>query len=95
MRMLVAITIVIASVSTASAQFAMDHGHARNVLGGPLSALKNVVEVLAADRINPALKAGEFITTGTITRAFPIQRGEEWRSEFIAASFEGLTVRVV
>ena len=74
---------------------AMDHGHARNVLGGPLSALKNVVEVLAADRFNPPLKAGEFITTGTITRAFPIQRGEEWRSEFIAAPFEGLTVRVV
>ena len=74
---------------------AMDRGHARNVLGGPLSALKNVVEVLAADKFNSALKAGEFITTGTITRAFPIARGETWCSEFAAAPFEGLTVRVV
>ncbi len=73
----------------------IDHGHARNVLGGPLSALRNVVEVLATDTYNPPLKGGEYITTGTITRAFPIVRGEVWRSEFSGAPFEGLTVRVV
>ena len=70
----------------------IDRGHARNVLGGPLSALKDFVEVLANDRFNPPLQAGEFITTGTITRAFPIVHGETWRSEFSGAPFESLKI---
>ncbi len=73
----------------------VDTGHARNVLGGPLSALRNVVEVLATDKLNQPLAAGEFITTGTVTRAFPIARGETWSSAFTGAPFEGLTVRIV
>ena len=73
----------------------MDTGHATNVLGGPLTALKNVVEVLALDPHNPPLAAGEFITTGTITRAFPIARNETWRTTFSGAPFEGLTLNVV
>lgn len=73
----------------------IDRGHARNVLGGPLSALRDVVEVLAKDQVNPPLAAGEFITTGTVTRAFPIARGEVWSSAFTGAPFEGLTLRIV
>ncbi len=73
----------------------IDTGHARNVLGGPLLALRNVVEVLSKDKINAPLAAGEFITTGTVTRAFPIARGEVWSTEFSGAPFEGLTLRVV
>jgi 2-oxo-3-hexenedioate decarboxylase len=74
---------------------AIDTGQALNVLGGPLTALKNVVEVLGQDPHNPQLQAGEFVTTGTITRAFPIAQGEIWRSTFSGAPFEGLTLRVV
>jgi 2-oxo-3-hexenedioate decarboxylase len=73
----------------------MDRGRATNVLGGPLTALKNVVEILADDSHNPQLQAGEFVTTGTISRAFPMQRGETWRTTFDGAPFEGLTLRVV
>ena len=73
----------------------MDHGHARNVLGGPLSALRNVVDVLARDKVNPQLAAGEFVTTGTVTRAFPIAKGEVWSSAFTGAAFEGWTLRIV
>jgi 2-oxo-3-hexenedioate decarboxylase len=73
----------------------VDTGHARNVLGGPLSALRNVVEVLAKDKVNQPLAAGEFITTGTVTRAFPIAKDEVWSTEFSGAPFEGLTVRIV
>lgn len=69
-----------------------DQGHARNVLGGPLSALRNVVEVLAADSANPPISAGEFVTTGTVTRAFPMHSGDNWRTEFLGAPFEGLKV---
>ena len=73
----------------------IDCGHARNVLGGPLSALRNVVEVLAHDKINAPLAAGEFITTGTVTCAFPIARGEVWSTEISGAPFQGLTMRIV
>jgi 2-oxo-3-hexenedioate decarboxylase len=72
----------------------IDTGHARNVLGGPLSALRDVIAVLANDPYNPPLAAGEIITTGTVTRAFPMQPGETWRSEFSGAPFEGITLHV-
>ena len=49
-----------------------DHGAARNVLDGPLFALRHLVEVLAEDGNNPPLAAGEIVTTGTLTRALPI-----------------------
>ena len=73
----------------------LDRGHAANVLGGPLTALKNVAGVLADDLHNPQLAAGEFVTTGTITRAFPMTAGETWRTTFGGAPFEGLTLRLV
>jgi len=56
----------------------VDRGHARNVLGGPLSALRHFVGVLAKDDVNPGLAAGEIVTTGTLTRAMPIKPGETW-----------------
>lgn len=70
----------------------VDHGHASNVLGGPLTAVKNVVDVLARDPYNRPLEAGEFVTTGTVTRAFPIARGECWQTSIEGAPFEGLKV---
>lgn len=73
----------------------LDTGHARNVLGGPLSALRNVVEVLAGDPSNPPIAAGELVTTGTVTRAFPMNVGEVWSSAFEGAPFEGLMLRLV
>ena len=73
----------------------IDTGHARNVLGGPLSALRDVVEVLAQDKVSPQIAAGEFITTGTVTRAFPIAAGETWSSSFTGAPFEGLKLKIV
>ena len=56
----------------------VDRGHARNVLGGPLPALRHFVGVLAKDDVNPGLAAGEIVTTGTLTRAMPIKPGETW-----------------
>jgi 2-oxo-3-hexenedioate decarboxylase len=57
---------------------AQDHGHAENVLGGPLSALRHLLDLLARDPVNPPLAAGEIVTTGTLTRALPVARGETW-----------------
>jgi 2-keto-4-pentenoate hydratase len=56
----------------------VDRGHAENVLGGPLSALRHLVGLLAADPLNPPLAAGEIVSTGTLTKAMPIALGEAW-----------------
>jgi 2-oxo-3-hexenedioate decarboxylase len=56
----------------------VDRGHAANVLDGPLSALRHLVGLLARDPVNLPLATGDIITTGTLTRAFPILPGESW-----------------
>jgi 2-keto-4-pentenoate hydratase len=58
----------------------IDRGHAENVLDGPLSALRHLAGLLAADPVNPPLAAGEIISTGTLTKAMPVASGETWRA---------------
>ena len=63
-----------------------DQGHATNVLGGgPLVALGHLVDLLAGMPGAVPLKAGDLVTTGTLTRALPVCAGEAWQ-----ARFEGL-----
>lgn len=71
----------------------MDRGPAANVLGGPLSALRHLNDLLAKDRHNRPLAAGEIITTGTVTRAFPVAPGESWRTELEGIPLPGLSIR--
>jgi 2-oxo-3-hexenedioate decarboxylase len=66
-----------------------DHGRAANVLDGPVSALRHLVQLLAADPVNPPLAAGEIVTTGTLTRAFPVAAGETWTTELTGVPLEG------
>lgn len=72
-----------------------DRGHARNVLGGgPLTALRHLVEELARHR-GPPLAAGEVVTTGTLTRALPVAPGETWSTALDGLPLPGarLTLR--
>jgi 2-oxo-3-hexenedioate decarboxylase len=71
-----------------------EQGRAANVLGGPVSALRHLVGVLAHDPINPSLTAGEIVTTGTLTRALPIAAGETWTTELTGVALEGISVRL-
>ena len=71
----------------------MDHGRAANVLDGPLSALRHLNELLANDPVNPPLAAGELVTTGTLTRAFPIVPGETWSTEPMGIALDGIEMR--
>ena len=71
----------------------MDHGHARNVLDGPLNALRHLIGLLASDPDNPPLAAGEIVTTGTLTRALPIKAGETWSTTLIGIALPGVTIR--
>jgi 2-oxo-3-hexenedioate decarboxylase len=71
----------------------IDHGLAANLLGGPLTALRHLVGVLARDPVNPPLAAGEIVTTGTLTRAFPIAPGETWRTTLDGVALDGIEIR--
>ena len=66
-----------------------DTGHAANVLDGPLSALRHLVELLAEDPDNPPLRAGEIVTTGTVTRALPVAPGEVWETRLEGLQLPG------
>jgi 2-oxo-3-hexenedioate decarboxylase len=71
-----------------------DAGRGANVLDGPLSALKHLAGVLASDDFNPPLRAGELVTTGTLTRAFPVAAGEKWTTTLSGIDLPGLTVTI-
>jgi 2-keto-4-pentenoate hydratase len=60
----------------------MDAGAGANVLGDPLSALLHFVREIQACPGAPALLAGDVITTGTWTDAFPIAAGQTWQAAF-------------
>lgn len=69
-------------------------GRARNVLGGPLSALRFLVEEIERTRPADALQAGEIVTTGTLTDAQPIGPGEVWSTMLSGVGLDGLHLRI-
>jgi 2-keto-4-pentenoate hydratase len=61
-----------------------DSGHGKNVLGDPLSALLHFVHEIQSFPEAPRLQAGDVITTGTWTDAFPVAPGQTWHAAFDA-----------
>jgi 2-oxo-3-hexenedioate decarboxylase len=73
----------------------VDHGRAENVLGGPLSALRYLVALLAREPVNPPLAAGDIVTTGTLTRVLPMAPGESWSTAISGLALDGIDIRFV
>ncbi|HEY7229093.1 MAG TPA: hydratase [Pseudolabrys sp.] len=71
----------------------MDKGHALNVLEGPLSTIRYVMDLLARDSDNPPLAAGEIISTGTLTRALPVKAGETWTTRLKWIALDGVSLQ--
>jgi 2-oxo-3-hexenedioate decarboxylase len=71
----------------------MDKGHALNVLEGPLSTIRYVMDLLARDPFNPPLAAGEIISTGTLTRALPVKAGESWTTRLKGIALKDAGIR--
>ena len=71
----------------------IDRGSAANVMEGPLSALRHLAALLAGDRDNPPLAAGEIVTTGTLTRAMPVKAGETWTTALRGIPLDGVSLR--
>ena len=70
----------------------IDTGAGANVLGSPAQALAHLVRVLATQPRSPPLAAGEIVTTGTLTDAWPVKAGQTWTSDYGALGLSGLTL---
>jgi len=68
----------------------IDTGVGANVLDSPALALAHLASVLAAHPQLTLLGAGELVTTGTITDAWPVTRGETWSSDYGTLELAGL-----
>ncbi|MDO8877336.1 MAG: hydratase [Pseudolabrys sp.] len=71
----------------------IDQGGGAAVLDSPFKALRHLVGMLANDPHNPPLAADEIVSTGTLTKAFPVKPGEIWRTEVAGIPLAGVTVR--
>jgi 2-oxo-3-hexenedioate decarboxylase len=70
----------------------IDRGVGANVLGSPALALVHLARLLADQPHSPKLGAGEIITTGTVTDAWPVAAGESWSSDYGALGIKGLAL---
>ena len=72
-----------------------DTGTGANVLGSPPAAIAHLLGVLASQPQYSPLRAGEMVTTGTLTAALPIHPGETWSTVLEGISLPGLGVKFI
>ena len=73
----------------------MAAGFGNEVLGSPLNALWQLHRQLLKQPQATPLAAGEIITTGTWTDAYPVVSGQTWTTAFSGLSLAGLTLSFV
>jgi 2-oxo-3-hexenedioate decarboxylase len=73
----------------------IDTGIGANVLDGPPAALAHLARVVAGQPQFAPLAAGEIVTTGTITDAWPVVSGQTWSSNYGELGLDGLTLTFV
>ena len=69
-----------ATVSLSREDQVVEQGQGHQVLDGPLHALWHFLQTLARQPGGPWLQAGDVVTTGTWTDAWPVAPGQTWRS---------------
>ncbi|HEY8553293.1 MAG TPA: fumarylacetoacetate hydrolase family protein [Burkholderiales bacterium] len=68
-------------------------GTGANVLGSPLRAIAHLMAVIANQPWAQPIRAGEIVTTGTLTAAPPISVGETWGAELEGIELPGMTIK--
>lgn len=68
-------------------------GAGANVLDGPLPAALFLLRVLRDQTVFDPVRAGEIVTTGTLTPALPIAPGETWTTSLAGIDVPGVTVQ--
>lgn len=69
----------------------VDRGQGAQVLDGPVQALAHAVRAMAP--LGLRMAAGDVVTTGTLTDAWPVAPGQVWRTRLDDARLAGLTLR--
>ncbi len=69
-----------------------DRGRGSNVLGSPLVAVAHLITLLAKQPHACALRAGELVTTGTLTVARPIRSGDTWSTAFDGIELPSISI---
>jgi 2-keto-4-pentenoate hydratase len=70
-------------------------GFGSDVLDSPVHALWHLHQLLLSQPQFAPLAAGEIITTGTLTDAYPIDAGQTWTTAFSGVTLPGLTISFV
>jgi 2-oxo-3-hexenedioate decarboxylase len=73
----------------------IDRGRGENVLGGPLSALRQWIDAMPEHTPGWRVQSGDVVTTGTITDAWPLAAGQRWHSQPGDTRLAGLAMAVV
>jgi 2-keto-4-pentenoate hydratase len=81
-----------ASVSLSCDGFLLSAGYGSDVLDSPLHAIWYLHSLLQKQPQFSALQAGEIITTGTWTDAYPVLPGQTWGTAFSGVPLPGLNV---
>jgi 2-oxo-3-hexenedioate decarboxylase len=71
----------------------IDRGIGSNVLDSPALALAHLARLVADQPWAPPLAAGEIVTTGTVTDAWPVKTSETWSSDYGKLGIGGLTLK--
>jgi len=91
----IAATLATFPVTLRKADVIVDTGVGSNVLDSPALAVAHFADVLARYPEHPPLQAGEIITTGTITDAWPVSPGETWSSDYGELPLRGIDLTFV
>ena len=70
-------------------------GRGSNVLGHPLAAVGHLLALLARQPGAEPLRAGELVTTGTITAAPTVHPGQKWSTTLAGIDLPGLELEFV
>ena len=71
----------------------VEEGGADIVLDGPLNALRLWVDAMSVQAERWPIRAGDIVTTGTITDAAPLAAGQCWQTQLSDPRLEGMTLR--
>ena len=71
----------------------IETGRADIVLGGPLTALRLWVDAMSAQPQQWPIRAGDIVSTGTITDAAPMRAGEHWTTRLDDDRLPGVALR--
>lgn len=69
------------------------NGHARDVLDGPLHAIRFLLDEIAKMPGATPIQPGEIVTTGTLTDAGPVTTGEHWVTTLDGIDLPGIDIR--